>query len=202
MPTMKPSKRSAGFVPLAKLEPEERLQNALRVVDVLTEYKPNEFPERPELLTYDDGQLVEAYKARDRGDKVAKNAKEQLRYFGAWRNAVWRVESQNAGSVLLLGAVVRVLEASEEPEHPEKAKGVRSFLRHYYRCSAPSPIPDDDRWLARWSVRFSQNRELLPIWLRRMTAPPPGKGTRASGDDEPTQGYMDFGPDENGDWAE
>ena len=186
-----------------QIRPEEARERALQVVTNLSGYKPREFPDRPELLHYDDAQIVEAYKARHRGEKVSAAAREQLRYFGQWRSAIWTVEEQHAGNLVLLASVVRALEANERPD---EAKGVRSFLREHYHCSLPDQVPALDKWVYGFGTRFGENRRLLPLWLRKMSRPPAGAGTRQSGhtgSDGDVQPYLNYGPDaETGEWAE
>jgi hypothetical protein len=157
---------------------EVRLRGAVEVAANLAPYAPTGFPERPEVLTYDDGQLVEAYRAREYGDKMSKAAGEQLRYFGAWRTAVWRIEAHQEGTLVMLAGAINALELGDRWD---LAKVIREFIRQHWRASLPEPVPSSGRWVYGWAQRFSQNRTVLPLWLRTMTKPPVGHGTRSSG---------------------
>lgn len=198
MPTMRPSRRSAGFAaeqanPMeavgTPLGLEERVQNALETVRNLEAFRPRTYPERPEMLTYDDNQLYEAYQNHESG-KVAKAAAEQLRYFAAWRSAVWKVEGYSEGNLIALAKAVHNLELNGE--HYDEVKRLRDFIRQHYRCSLPDPVPGLHSAVERWAVRFAQNRRALPLHLRTMAKPPIGLGGRKSGE---TQQYMTYGDD-------
>jgi hypothetical protein len=150
------------------------------------------YPDRPELITFDDGQLVQACRKVRRGQKPNREEREQLGYFGAWRSAVWHVEGSDSGSLLaILGAIrtCREMEeaSSKDPDgdpSPWMARGeaLREFLINEYRAKLPYPEfhPASEK-AQRWADYFAQNRSLLPGWLRSMTDPPMGMGTRSGG---------------------
>ncbi len=165
----------------------------------LSRYAPGEWPQRPAVLTYDDGQIVDAWKSKERGDRIGKEVKAQLEYFGAWRTAVFNVEGFGASNLQLLMSVLVRLEHADDWEQVER---VRAFVKQWYRFVPPAPMTTDLRWQARAAERFSENRRLLPIWLREMTRPPPGYSTRepAIEDTEPEapapQAELSFAGDE------
>lgn len=197
MPTMKPSSRLQPSALSDRVQTvgtefslEQRVEQALDVVKNLQGFSPRVFPVRPEILTYDDNQLVEADQARQHG-KLGKAAAEQLRYFGAWRQAVWHIEGHHEGGLIVLATAIANLEAGERSE----ARTIRSFIREHWRCSLPEPVPQNRAWIERWATRFAQNRQILPLYMRTMTKPPLGQGGRKSGESGAPQQYLDYGAD-------
>lgn len=160
----------------------------------LDRFAPQAFPLRPEIVTYDDNQLVEAYQAKDHG-KLGKAASEQLRYFAAWRVAVWRVEGIHEGNLIVLAAAIGALELGGD--HHREVTQLRAFVRQHWRCSLPDPVPGNRLWVERWAVRFAQNRRVLPLYMRTMTKPPLGAGGQRSGVNP--QQYLDYGAENDDD---
>ncbi len=198
MPTIKPSRKSESFELPAGLatigtpmDLEQRIQNALDTLNQLDSFRPKTYPERPEVLTYDDNQLYEAYQSEQHG-KVSKAAGEQLRYFASWRSAVWRIEAHSEGNLIALASAIHNLELGGE--HSSEIRILRAFVRDHYRCALPDPVPGVRSWIERWAGRFAQNRRVLPLHMRTMSRPPIGEGGRKSGEQ---QQYMDYGADEN-----
>lgn len=204
MPIIGPSRRSRssevdldGLTPLgAEISHGDRVANALALIPIVDRLKPRVMPVRPDVLTYDDNQIVEAYQGKDHN--LGKPAAEQLRYFGAWSAAVLRVEGERTGSLLSLVRAINALELSGE--HRSEVVALRSFIRQHYRCSLPDPVPSNWAWCERWANRFGQDRRTLPLYLRTMTKPPVGEGGRRSGSaqtEAETQQYLDY--DDHGD---
>jgi hypothetical protein len=149
---------------------EERLENAQRVLAKLDRYAwPEEWPAKPGMASFDD-EIVDAWKVILEGGKPPKEAREDLRLFVTWRQSVMAVESNAIGALQLLVACVNVFELAHwDPQ----AEEVRAFIERQYRCRLPVPCPDAHTdWVRRYAERFGQNRELLPLHLRRMTRPP------------------------------
>lgn len=195
MPILKPSERS-NLSPLGPtLSLDDRVAHADEVLRMLDSYLPKEFPERPEILTYDDGQLVSSYKANERGDKLGREAKEQLRYFATWRNAVWLIEGKHQGNLTLLIGTVETLEAADRFED---SKLLRDFMRTHYAAILPELCPLSGSKHARCFVeRFAENRTVLPLWLRTMQKPPPGRGTRVASEAAPQRDLYGYARDDD-----
>lgn len=165
-------------MPAAELARPVSLDDQARVADgVMTDlgkWGPGEWPSRPAVLTWDDGQIVNAYKDWENG-KTKKDDRTQLGFFGAWKGAVLRVESDNAGKLVVLLRVACFLEHAERWEDLEK---LQEFVRDWYHLPLPrQAIPQNATWHEKIAERYSQNRGLLPVWLREMVRPPPGYET-------------------------
>lgn len=149
---------------------DERLENARRVLANLAAYDwapLSEWPPKPSALgpVFDD-ELIALYQTKERGEKTMREQDTQLRVLGAWKVSVREVESRMASNLQLLAAAVNIFElASWEPE----AEQVRAFIGRRYSCRLPVPCPEAFAgWVRVWAERFSQNRDLLPLNLRRM----------------------------------
>jgi hypothetical protein len=178
----------------AELSFQDRLKNALDTVANLQGFQAGVFPARPELLTYDDGQLVEAYQTREVG-KVGKAAAEQLRIFAIWRSAIWRLEAKHEGALVALVAALSTLEASGE--HASETKRLRTFIREQYRAAVTEPAPTNRYAVERWANARAMNRTLLPLHMRSMSRPPVGSGTSKSGVSvEDGQEFLDYGEED------
>ncbi len=179
------------------MPPEVMLKNALDVVANLEAWKPRQFPERPELLTYDDNQLVESYNRWQFAPQLGKGEREQLHYLATWTKAIYHVEGHNAGLLMSLAHALHQLELSGE--HYSEAKGLRSFLREFHGVALPDPVPASRVWAERWASHSALNRRMFPMHLRRMTKPPVGQGGKRSGLVEPEDSPQRYIPFDEGD---
>ena len=156
-------------------DPDEQRRLADDVMGNLSDWKPGPWPERPAVLTWDDGQIVDGYRSWERGDKLKKEERSQLDYFGSWRGALLKVEEAAAGKLQVLLRVATVLEYLERWEDLEQ---LRELVRDWYNLPLPgSGINQNPNWQAKICERYSQNRTLLPVWLRGMHRPPAGHET-------------------------
>lgn len=131
---------------------------------------PDNWPERPEALTFDDLELWHAYRKHDRGERMGKEETEQLTLAHNWRAAVWVVESQGHAR---LQSLVSVLNTLETLGRGEDGARVRKWIRQQFRCELPVPCPHRaDQWTRRFCEHFARNFKLLPIHLRKNTKPP------------------------------
>lgn len=145
----------------------------------LSKYAPGEWPNRPKVLSWDDGQIVEAHRKRENGLKMGKDELAQLSFFGTWRGAIFKIESDNAGKIVVLLRVACFLEWAERWDEMDT---LLQFLRDWYHLPLPrSDIPQNATWQAKMAERYAQNRTLLPAWLRSMVRPPAGYETAESG---------------------
>lgn len=163
---------------------EERLLEASRdVADNVANYGPGTFPDRPVVLQYSDGQLHEAWKGKERGDRQGKEILDQLQYFSAWRTAVWRCEQRVIGNLnLLLACAVRL-----EPVDEARALKVVEYLKLTYELDTSWPIRKEFRnlWVRdQYAEKYAERRDILPLWLRTMEEPPAGHGTRGNPDED------------------
>ncbi len=158
---------SSGLLTIGQ---DERLENARRVLANLAAYDwapTSEWVQKPsELGPVFDDELIAAHQSKERGEKIMKEREAQLKVLGTWKVAVRAVESRMASNLQLLAATVNIFETAQwEPE----AEQVRMFIGQRYSCRLPVPCPDAfTGWIRIWADRFSQNRELLPLNLRRM----------------------------------
>jgi hypothetical protein len=157
----------------------------------LKSYVPGSIPQRPEVLTYDDGQIYDARHKHDRGLKLSKEARAQLSYLSMWRMAVYREEQKRTGNLILLLGCIECLEAEDEYEG---AKVIRAFVREHYKVATPDVVSSSWHMRVRWANRYSQDRDVLPIHLRMDTPPPMGYGTRPN---SPTESDDDDDDDEH-----
>jgi hypothetical protein len=158
---------------LVSLEEQEQVANG--VLSDLSKWGPGEWPARPAVLTWDDGQIVDAHRKNEHGGKLTKDERAQLSFFGSWRGAIFKMEADNAGKIQVLLRVANFLEHAERWEDLEQ---LQQFARDWYHLPLPrSDIPQNPTWQVKICERYSQNRALLPVWLRGMTRPPPGHET-------------------------
>jgi len=159
------------------------LEVARDVADNVEDYGPGTFPVRPVVLQYSDGQLHEAWKGKERGDRQGQEIIQQLKHFATWRCGVWKCEQRGIGNlVLLLAAAVR-LEKSDK----ERAGKVVQYLKLTYELDTSWPIRKEfrHRWTReRYAEGFARRLDILPQWLRTMEEPPAGKSTRGNPDDD------------------
>ncbi len=154
---------------------EEQAGVADGVLADLGKYGPGEWPGRPAVLTWDDGQIVDAHRKNEHGAKLTKEERAQLGFFGSWRGAIFKQESDNAGKLQVLLRVANYLEYAERWDELDQ---LQQFVRDWYHLPLPrSDMPQNPTWQAKLCERYSQNRALLPVWLRGMTRPPPGHET-------------------------
>lgn len=166
-------------VDVKPVDPNEQKRIADAVMADLGKWGPGEWPMRPKVLTWDDGQIVDAYRSRENGNKMKADELAQLSFFGTWRGAIFKMESDNAGKLQVLLRVACYLEWTERWEDLEQ---LQQFIRDWYHLPLPrTDIPQNPTWHAKTCERYTQNRTLLPSWLREMTRPPPGYETRESG---------------------
>lgn len=153
------------------------------VADHVEDYGPGTFPERPVVLQYSDGQIHEAWKGKERGDRQGKEILDQLQYFAAWRTGVWQCEQRGIGNLLvLLAAAVRL-----EPKDKDRALKVVEYLKLTYELDTSWPIRKEFRAVhtrERCAAICSQRQDILPLWLRTMEEPPAGRGTRGNPDED------------------
>ncbi len=167
----------------ADITEAQRLEVARDVADHVENYGPGTFPERPVVLRYSDGQLYEAWKGKERGDRQGKEILDQLQYFAAWRSAVWQCEQRGIGNLnLLLACAVRL-----EPKDKERALKIVQYLKLTYELDTSWPIRKEFRGediRRHYSEHYAQRLDILPKWLRTMEEPPAGQGTRGNPDDD------------------
>lgn len=177
---------------------EEQARVADEVMANLGKWAPGDWPSRPEVLTWDDGQIVNAYKAWEHG-KQRKEDRTQLGFFGAWKGAVLKVEADNAGKLQVL---IRVATYLEHAERWDELDQLQEFVRDRYLMPLPRQnIPQNPTVQQRLCERYSQNRTLLPLWLRTMTRPPAGYETAGAPKEKekgpsPPQASLAFVPEE------
>lgn len=165
------------------VDPNEQERIANDVLSDLGKWGPGEWPSRPKVLTWDDGQIVESHRSRENGNKMKKEELAQLSFFGTWRGAIFKMEADNAGKLAVLLRVACFLEWKERWDDLEL---LQQFVRDWYHLPLPrSDIPQNATWHAKTCERYTQNRSLLPSWLREMVRPPPGYETRSSGEKDP-----------------
>lgn len=188
------AKSSSGLV---SLQEQEQITNG--VLADLGKYGPGEWPSRPAVLTWDDGQIVDAHRKNEHGVKLTKEERAQLSFFGTWRGAIFKQESDNAGRLQVLLRVANYLEYAERWEDLDQ---LQQFVRDWYHLPLPrSDIPQNPTWQQKTCERYTQNRALLPVWLRSMTRPPPGYETAGAREDKPKgppapQRSLSFVPEE------
>jgi hypothetical protein len=176
-----PAAKFLQFAAQRAPDPAEQSQLADDVLADLGKWGPGEWPQRPAVLTWDDGQIVMAHRKQERGDKLKKDEREQLSFFGAWRGAIYKQEADNAGKLKVLLRLHCYLESSERFED---LRQLREFVRDWYHMPLPEVVPQSMRWQDAACDRYCQNRHLLPVWLRGMTRPPAGHETATSGKPE------------------
>lgn len=172
MPTIGPRNALRGFDGnrLAGIDtsPANRLKTAAYVLQNLEQYAPRKAPERPEALELSDAALVEAARKLDRTGKVNNAEMEALRLYGSWRSAVFKIEAESAGNLIMLLSLLNLLEEQERPE----ATRIRDFLLARYNApiSGP-PAPWATSQLAEnWAARYAQQRDVLPLSLRSLSS--------------------------------
>lgn len=173
MPTIEPrrvSRRSNGasFAGI-DISPEALLANAQNVAKRLGDYSRKPAPERPEALEMTDEALREAARKSERKARVTKAEHDALVLFATWRAAVFRVEEEMRGNLMLLLGCLNRLEAIEGTE--AAVRQIRDFLKVSYQAWVPEPAPwACSDWAERWSARYAQQRNVLPLSLRSLTA--------------------------------
>ncbi len=179
---------------------EEQQRTVNEVMGDLGKWGPGEWPARPQVLTWDDGQIVDGHRKNENGAKLTKEEHAQLGFFGTWRGAIFKQEDLNAGKLVLLLRVANYLEWKERWEELEQ---LQEFLRDWYHLPLPRvDIPQNPTWQAKIAERYCQNRSLLPVWLRGMTRPPAGHETDGGKPEGPVkapaspQASLAFVPDE------
>lgn len=185
MATVKPSGafERSGPQTLGETTEADRLANADALLANLGRFGWPEMPERPENLQSDQ-ELWTAYRKLDRGDKLSKEDKEQLRLLSNWRSAVLHIETKTAGRLLTIVSCLRTLEQAcriepGEPPRPTRtddAERLRAHLSEQFHARYPSPAPPYSRWVCLWAEHFARNYVLLPMHLRKMTRPPADQG--------------------------
>lgn len=143
---------------------------------------PQSFPQRPEDLDLDDTELATYRKQRERAALAGKDAKlgaetlRQLQLYASWEHAVRRAESEAQSRLrVLLG----VLYTATRLERHEDADTLRRHITDCFRAQVPDPMWHPASREARlFAEHYSQDLQLLPIWLRLGVVPPDGKGVR------------------------
>lgn len=154
---------------------EEQAQVTAGVMADLGKWGPGEWPARPAVMTWDDGQIVDGHRKNENGIKLTKEERAQLGFFGSWRGAIFKQEADNQGKLQLLLRVSNYLEYAERWDELEQ---LLQFMRDWYHLPLPRcDIPQNPTWQVKVCERYSQNRALLPVWLRGMTRPPAGHET-------------------------
>lgn len=160
--------RGANFAGI-EITPEALLENAQSVSTRLAEYAKRPAPERPEALDVTDEFLREAARKSERKARMTKAEQDALALFGTWRAAVFKIEEENRGSLLMLLGCLNRLEATEGAD--QAARKIREYILTEYRATLPEPAPwACSNWGENWSARYAQQRNVLQLALRSLTS--------------------------------
>lgn len=146
--------------------------NAIDVAGRLGDYAKRAAPERPAALELGDEALREAARKSERGGRLNKAESDALALFATWRAAVFRVEEEMRGNLMvLLGALNRLEGLGDGDTGAGAATEIRAFLLASYRAPVPDPAPwACSVWAEKWSARYAQQRDVLPLGLRLLTS--------------------------------
>jgi len=156
--------------PYAKLSDklEVEMLVATEIQDNLDMYTRLDAPQKPNELPLDDQKIVERLRFAKALAHPKQDDLEIAALFGAWRCAVFTLESRNASRLEMLFQAIRTLQrtfAETGCEGASLAKLV-SFTQAEWNVKVPNPVPDF--WTARrWAAWAAQEHELMPSWLRR-----------------------------------
>ena len=159
------SNRFAGF----DTSPEARIKSATYVLTHLSEYVPKAAPERPEALDLSDTELAEAARKLDRTGKASNAEKEALQLYGSWRAAVFKIEAESAGNLIMLLSLLNLLESQDSDECGK----IRDFVREQYHApiSGPPAPYATTQFAENWASRYAEQRNVLPMHLRNLSVP-------------------------------
>jgi len=133
-----------------------------------------------------DAELAEAARKLDRTGKASNAEKEALQLYGSWRAAVFKVEAESAGNLIMLLSLLNLLEAQDSDECGK----IRDFVREKYNApiSGPPAPYATTQFAENWASRYAEQRDVLPMHLRNLSVPvmfprKPVEATPAEDDD-------------------
>jgi hypothetical protein len=134
------------------------------------DYAPPPYPERPEVLTLDDHELLDAHCLGESGSNLTADKRRALSYFGAWRAAVWASEDDRGMKLLTLVDSAQTFEAQN---YEIEADILFGFAEEHYPGFRRSDAPSDLVWcdLREWCRAKMRNYSLLPGYMRTMVQP-------------------------------
>lgn len=162
-----------GPTRLHGLSDQDLMDNADALLASLDRWVWMELPQRPEALIQTDQELWNAWRKLERGEKVAREDKEQLHLLGTWRSAVLQIEAVMSGK---LRTMVSILWRLEQNDRADDADLLRRHIRVQFKAALPEPCPEMSAWIRGWCDYFARDTTLLPRHLRRMTRPPAEQG--------------------------
>ena len=167
---------------------------------------PSGYPGRPAVVTMNDDELLDAYAALRRGDKVSGDKMRQLSYFATWRAAAWDSEARSGFALCRLLDAARVLgdrvlvtiEDAPEGASEEKLQAVAAararivedvdlaatlwmHVREQWGV-VPEEVPAEGTWfdLRDWCLQRMKRFDLMPTYLRTTRRPRGGIPGHAS----------------------
>ena len=137
---------------------------------------PVTVPGKPEALTLQDSELIEAHRDHASGRRVTADAKRQLEYLSTWRAAVWRAEMRNGMRLTSMIDAQRIFARDGGSDEDRQAAAL--LAQHVYERfgvrveEAPSGLV----WSALrvWCCERTRALGILPEHLRVMKAPKGG----------------------------